>query len=316
MISQNVIALPREPLPVPVVELLGAYDPDGSTLPERLADIRIDWRFGRERHVPAAPSPEMLSAVVGLATIPDDRIAASVLKLASEFGPLSSAICVLDGRDPEGGPRHLHDPVAPPDSDTGTRFRLTCRPRAASFGPLEWAAAGWEPVMLWRLRAVRLAAILGVADALGDGRLGERAKWAVVTDASVDPRRRSARDGKRHPTTPFPQSVEQGRQVVQAAVRDLFDAAAVRLVLGSEAAPAVSLTGDGLGAALAVQTALRISGAEGVAICAECRAVVPDRTPDSRRAFCDVHRTRQVKNKWAARDYRREHPKPEKGASR
>jgi hypothetical protein len=150
--------------------------------------------------------------------------------------------------------------------------------------------------MLWWLHARRIAAVLDVSAALRDGRIGARSSWDIVTRRADVPEKSTA---------PLPGSIEVGRQIVQAAVRDLFDVAAVRLVLGAEPEPALSLTGDGLRAALAVQVALRISGAEGVAICAECGAVVPDRMPDTRRAFCEKHRTIKVRNKWAARDHRR-----------
>jgi hypothetical protein len=317
MIRSNVVALPRKPLAVPSVALAGSDE-----------HARIEWRFAAPPRL-AEAGPEMLARFVALTRVDDDRLPESVLTLAREFGPLSLAVCVLDGRDvdPLYGIRHAHVPVAAPEPDPkqpdapGNEsdeqrdrrlddrrrivYRLTCRPYAARYGPLELADAGWEPVALWRVHAARLAAILDVAAALRDGRLGDRRAWSIVTGSAGDPRGRSARDGRRRAAIPFPDSIADGRLVVQAAVRDLLDVAAVRFVLTDEPGPALELTGDGLGAALAVQTALRIAGAEGVAICAECGAVVPDRTPDSRRAFCVIHRTDQIKSKWAQRDARR-----------
>lgn len=302
MLTVNVYGAPRRDLVVPTSDLAGVEsepaDPADDPPAKSLSGVRIEWRQGR-RDRRAEPSPEMLDGFLRLAKAPDDALPAEVLAYARAYGPLFPAPCERDDLEAAAerrgskverpyGIRHAHDPER----------RSTCR--RAPYGPLPLATRGWEPVLLWRRVARRVAGVLDVAESLERGELGPMAAWMALS-----PHLRRARNEQGTPISPVPRDVPGGRLHLQAAIRDLFEIGAVRLALDVEPVPPkLWITGDGLAGALAVQAALRVSRSEGVALCAECGRPVPDRRPDSRRAFCSEHRTDAIRRKWAGRDWR------------
>ena len=154
----------------------------------------------------------------------------------------------------------------------------------------------WEPVEAWRTWARRAHALLAVAAALQQKRLGAESDWRMATDMEMEtPRPRT--EGwrllalfadywlKAADVRPWPQ--------VQDGV--------VRLTLGSDWGHSP------LFGAIAVQLVLAISGAEGFTVCDACRNVyAPRRTPrGGEHHYCETCRDQKVPQRHAAARYRK-----------
>jgi hypothetical protein len=160
----------------------------------------------------------------------------------------------------------------------------------------EYVGSPWEPVDAWRTWARRAHALLAVAAALQDKKLGAESDWQTATDTKME--------------TPRPQT--EGWRLLAyfadywlraADVRPWpqFQDGVVRMTLGSDWGHSP------LFGAIAVQLVLAISGAEGFVVCDACRNVyAPRRTPRAgERHYCQSCRDRKVPERHAASRHRK-----------
>lgn len=267
--------------PVPATVAL-----DGHRLQWRIDDPDEPWRT-------ADPGPNLLARFASLAGAPAERIAS----YARHWGTLGTCVHGL--------------PAVHNSADT-------CIPWG------EWEDASgdhwqWEPIGVWRHYARQAGALLGIAAALHEGRLGRAEDWLVVHEwyrpegEDGDFREASLRDvdptSGRLPEGPPPQaarwwltgefsefwdnSIASDWRMLTARVQKWLRLGDVRPFLEwRDGAVQIALGGRGLFGDLGVQLALAVTKTEGFATCSSCgNLYVPTRRPRAGQShYCDTCR--------------------------
>jgi hypothetical protein len=153
----------------------------------------------------------------------------------------------------------------------------------------------WEPVEVWRTWARRAYALLAIAAALQQNRVGAAVDWQLASDTKM-----------RAPQTPtngwdiLTELADYWLKAADVRPRPQFQAGQIRLTLSS-ASGASSLFG-----AIALQLVLAISGAPGFSICDGCRNVFePLRSPrEGEHHYCQDCRKRKLPQRHASARYR------------
>jgi len=237
---------------------------------------RLEYRYTRglkesrqQRWV--RPDREFLEKFLQLAEAPAEKI----LAYARKWGVLE--IC-------EHNLPTSHQPGAfPSDSEIPG-----CRPLRTEDG--SW----WEPLDAWRRLARRLQGLLNVASGAYKGQASQRSDWkSIVPDEPEEQRNDNTVRSDR-----FSVAYYLNWEVRLARVR-------LRCIWEGEV-PVIKVGGDGLYAALVVQTIFAVNRSEGIATCTTCGSVyAPKRQPNpNRQRYCDTCRKTGAPERAASRAYR------------
>jgi hypothetical protein len=236
---------------------------------------RLEYRYiglkGSSQQRWVRPQREFLEKFLQLAEAPAEKI----LAYARNWGVLE--IC-------EHNLPASHQPGAFP-SDSGVPG---CRPLQTEEG--RW----WEPLDAWRRLARRLQGLLNVATGAYEGRASQRRDWErIVPDEPEE-----QLDNNTVQSDRFSVAYYLNWEVRLARVR-------LRCIWDGDV-PDIKLGGDGLYAALVVQTVYAVNQSEGIATCTACgSAYAPKRQPNPNRArYCDACRKTGAPERAASRAYR------------
>jgi hypothetical protein len=154
----------------------------------------------------------------------------------------------------------------------------------------------WEPVDAWRTWAHRAHALLAVAAALRQKKLGAESDWRMATDMTIEAPRPWA-EGWR--TLAY--VADYWLRAADVRPWPQFQDGVVRVTLGSDWGHSP------LFGAIAVQLVLAMSGAQGFGICDACRHMyTPRRTPrDGEHHYCQSCRDQKIPQRQAASRYRK-----------
>jgi len=147
----------------------------------------------------------------------------------------------------------------------------------------------WEPLRVWRHLAREAGAIVSLTDALHAGRGGVSADWAAIIG----------------PESPPKSPVDKRTILAQRVTQWMRDSGISYALHWGRGGPILTVSGGSLFGYLASQLLVRVSGAPGFVICAECGQpfTPPRRGRTGVRHFCPDCGKR-AKDRQAARDYR------------
>jgi hypothetical protein len=190
------------------------------------------------------------------------------------------------------------------------------------------ADGGWdtllEPLEPWRRLSGAARGMLNVGASLRDGRPGTISDWRSIDGAFFKAAvLYTVRTGRDLPPVdsretwralleqvPLGRDVEFDRAVLGQLLNDGLRMGMARPFIDwDEQSPRITLAGDGLFGALAVQLLFAASSARGLATCTFCgQPYVPTRRPRSdQRRFCPSCRRNGVPRRMAKRDFDRRH---------
>ena len=252
------------------------------------------WSGGARRAlVRARPDmfEELLEGFVGLGDASDEEI----LRFAQRWGLL--------GHHNLGNYADLLDRAEDLQDELG----------AAVTALTQWTRHGREPLAAWRCWSHHARALLRVAEALRDGRVGHPLDIAALCypspTADMWPDTAGLQPSwlRRPDYSPPPPTLRNHRELVEIFVEQWIRAGHVRPVLRwTVRARAIELFGRGLMGALAISLLAAVQGATSLAVCSGCANLyVPDRTPrETQRNFCGRCRDDGEPLRQAKRDSR------------
>jgi hypothetical protein len=173
---------------------------------------------------------------------------------------------------------------------------------------------GIEPIEIWRCYSREFLALMKIANRLANGEAGRPEDWnTVYARCFLNAPARSKR------VAPFwKQTLDNERFMIESNINAWLDLAGVKPYFDwrpGAKRPSIRFGGTGLLGALALQLAIGVAQAKGLALCTHCASEYPPeqrRPKQGQRHFCPDCRKKGIPTRYSLADYRQRLSKEKK----